>query len=126
MNDDVLVEVIVTAPDRDWLIDLCRQLVDEQLAASAHIIHPITSIYRWDGSVHETTEARAFLRSRHSLLAELTAYVLAHPPARDVHIRPIRTDEPQGFQHGGDDEQDDEHRHRLVDALGERAVLTRA
>jgi periplasmic divalent cation tolerance protein len=56
------------------------ELVDAHLAASAHIIHPITSIYRWEGAVHETTEARAFLRSRVDLLDTLTAYVVERHP----------------------------------------------
>ena len=54
MTDTDLVEVTITAPDRDWLVDLCRQLVDARLASSAHVIHPVTSIYRWEGEVHET------------------------------------------------------------------------
>ena len=80
MTDDDLCEVIVTAPDRDWLIDLCRQLVDARLASSAHVIHPVTSIYRWDGTVHETTEARAFLRSRLRPLDDVVGYVVARHP----------------------------------------------
>jgi periplasmic divalent cation tolerance protein len=80
MHDDEPVEVIITAPDRDWLEDLCRRLVDARLAASAHVIHPVTSIYQWEGNVHEATEARAFLRSRASALPELTDYVVARHP----------------------------------------------
>ena len=63
MTHDEPIEVIVTAPDRDWLEDLCHQLVDARLAASAHVVHPVTSIYRWKGTVETPTEARAFLRS---------------------------------------------------------------
>ena len=40
-----LCEVIVTAPDGTWLEDLCRQLVTNRLAASAHVIHNVRSIY---------------------------------------------------------------------------------
>ncbi len=75
MTDD-LCEVIITAPDRDWLADLCRQLVDARLASSAHVVHPVTSIYRWEGAVHEATEARAFLRSRFDLVDALIAFVV--------------------------------------------------
>lgn len=80
MTTDDLVEVTITAPDCDWLVDLCRQLVDARLASSAHVIHPITSIYRWEGSVHDAIEARAFLRSRSELLDDLTAYVVERHP----------------------------------------------
>jgi hypothetical protein len=38
MTDIDLVEVTITAPDRDWLVDLCRQLVESRLASSAHVI----------------------------------------------------------------------------------------
>jgi periplasmic divalent cation tolerance protein len=80
MTTDEVCEVIVTAPERDWLVDLCRQLVDKQFAASAHVVHPVTSIYRWDGIVRETTEARAFLRSRRGLVDDLVQYVVTRHP----------------------------------------------
>ena len=89
MNSDGLCEVTITAPDRDWLIDLCRQLVDARFASSAHVIHPVTSIYRWQDSVHETIEARAFLRSRYELLADLIAYVVARHPYEVPNVTAI-------------------------------------
>ena len=80
MTTDEPIEVIITAPERDWLADLCHQLVDARLAASAHVVHPVTSIYRWKGAVETTTEARAFLRSRRALLDDLVAYVVERHP----------------------------------------------
>ena len=80
MNPDDLVEVIITAPERDWLVDLCRQLVEAELAASAHVVDPVTSIYRWDNTIQEATEARAFLRSRLELVDELTRFVVVRHP----------------------------------------------
>ena len=77
---DDLCEVIVTAPDGAWLEDLCRQLVSNRLASSAHVVHNVRSIYQWQGDVHETTEARAFLRSRARLVDALTAYVVERHP----------------------------------------------
>ena len=50
---------------------------------------PITSIYRWDGAVHETTEARAFLRSRFDLLDDLTAYVVERHPYEVPNVTAI-------------------------------------
>jgi periplasmic divalent cation tolerance protein len=77
---DELCEIIVTAPDHDWLIDLCHQLVAAELAASAHVIYPVTSVYRWNDTIQRTTEARAFLRSRRALLETLVAYVVQRHP----------------------------------------------
>jgi periplasmic divalent cation tolerance protein len=79
-------EVIITAPERDWLADLCRQLVDARLAASAHVMHPVTSIYRWEGTVHEATEARAFLRSRYAVLDDLVDYVVERHPYKVSNV----------------------------------------
>jgi periplasmic divalent cation tolerance protein len=75
-----LCEVTITGPDRDWLVALCRQLVEARLAASAHVVHPVTSVYRWEGAVHEAAEARAFLRSRLVLVDAIVAYVVERHP----------------------------------------------
>lgn len=80
MTTDDLCEVIVTAADPAWLRDLCQALIDQRLAASAHVIHPVTSMYRWKGAVREATEARAFLRSRTELLDALVNYVVERHP----------------------------------------------
>jgi periplasmic divalent cation tolerance protein len=77
---DELVEVTITAPDAAWLGDLCPQLVDARLAASAHVFPAVTSVYRWQGAVHQATEARAFLRSRRALVEALVAYVVERHP----------------------------------------------
>jgi periplasmic divalent cation tolerance protein len=84
MTAGELCEIIVSAPDRDWLTDLCRQIIEA--AASAHVVHPITSIYRWDGTIRETTEARAFLRSRRELVGELTRFIVARHPYEVVNV----------------------------------------
>lgn len=80
MTDTDLVEVTITAPDAEWLTDLCRQLVDARLASSAHVIDPITSIYRWEGEVRQAPEARAFVRSRFELLDRLATFVVERHP----------------------------------------------
>ena len=36
-----LCEVVITAPDRDWLKDFSRKLVELRLPASAHNFAPI-------------------------------------------------------------------------------------
>lgn len=65
-------EVILTAPDRQWLLDLTRDLVADRLAASTHNID-IRTVYRWDGEVHEAPEARCMIRTRRSLIDISTA-----------------------------------------------------
>jgi periplasmic divalent cation tolerance protein len=66
--DEECCEVVVTAPDADWLAGFTRTLVEERLAACGHIVAPIRSVYRWDGSVHDETEARVALHTRRALV----------------------------------------------------------
>ena len=71
MTEDIC-EVIITAPDPEWLADFTRQLVEDRLAACGHNLHAIRSIYRWDGAVHDETEARVALHTRRSLVPAIT------------------------------------------------------
>jgi periplasmic divalent cation tolerance protein len=68
---DGLCEVILTAPDADWLADLTHQLVEDRLAACGHVIAAIRSIYRWEGGVHDEPEDRVALDTRLSLVPEI-------------------------------------------------------
>jgi len=68
--DDVC-EVIITAPDPDWLVEFTRKLVIDRLCASGHNFQPIRTIYRWHGQIHDTTESRVALRTRCSLVAQI-------------------------------------------------------
>jgi len=67
MNDEVC-EVVITGPSQEWVASFTRQLVDDRLVACGHIINEIRSIYRWEGSVHDETEARVALHTRRSLV----------------------------------------------------------
>ena len=55
---DDICEVIITAPDADWLAQFTTELVAGRLAACGHNIGPIRSIYRWQGEIHDAPEAR--------------------------------------------------------------------
>jgi periplasmic divalent cation tolerance protein len=70
-TDDAVCEVIITAPDADWLATFTRELAADRLCASGHNFAPIRSIYRWRGEIHDTTEARVALRTRRSLLPQI-------------------------------------------------------
>lgn len=79
MSDD-LCEVTITAPDSEWLAELVHELIDRNLCASAHVVAPIRSIYRWEGDVRDTTEARAFLRSRRDQVDDIVNFVTNRHP----------------------------------------------
>src|SRR5437764_13980573 len=66
-----LCEVVITAPDPDWLYSFARVLVEEGLAASAHNFTPVRSIYRWQGQVYERAEGRVSLNTSRQRVAEI-------------------------------------------------------
>lgn len=71
MNADDFCEVIITAPDAEWLAGFARTLVDERLAACGHTTAAIRSVYRWGGTVHDEPEARVALHTRRALVAAI-------------------------------------------------------
>jgi periplasmic divalent cation tolerance protein len=69
--DEEICEVVVTAPDAEWLAAFTRSLVEDRLAACGHGIAAIRSIYRWEGTIHDDAEARVALHTRVSLVPRI-------------------------------------------------------
>jgi periplasmic divalent cation tolerance protein len=69
--DEEFCEVVITADDPDWLAGFTRTLVEEHLAACGHHVAPIRSVYRWQGAVHDESEARVTLHTRRSLVSAI-------------------------------------------------------
>jgi periplasmic divalent cation tolerance protein len=71
--DEEYCEVVVTAPDAEWLTGFTRTLVEERLAACGHNQTGVRSIYRWDGAVQDDAEARVALHTRRALVPAIVA-----------------------------------------------------
>jgi periplasmic divalent cation tolerance protein len=86
-----LCEVVITAPDPEWLLDLTRQLVNEGLCASVHNFSPVRSVYRWRGEIFERAEGRASLHTRLALIDAIVERVKAGHPYEvpGISARPI-------------------------------------
>ncbi len=86
-----LCEVSITAPEPEWLAELVRDLIAMHLCASAHIVAPVRSFYRWEGRIEDRSEARAFLRSRTQHVDAIVRIVRARHPYRvpSVAVVPI-------------------------------------
>lgn len=59
-----LCEVIITAPDAEWLAAFTHRLVADRLCAGAHETTLIRSIYTWDGEIVDRPESRVALHTR--------------------------------------------------------------
>lgn len=72
--------VWITAPDTEVALRLARGLVEERLAACAQVLPGLTSVYRWQGRVHEEAEVLLLAKTTAQRLPELEAWLRqAHP-----------------------------------------------
>ena len=77
-NEDVRV-VLVTAPDERVGREIARKIVDSRLAACVNLVPGVTSIYRWEETIHEDQEVLLLVKTRASRCRDLEARV------RDMH-----------------------------------------
>lgn len=61
----------MTARDRDEARRIAHILVEERLAACCNIVEGVTSIYRWEGAVEESTEALVIIKTTEERLPDL-------------------------------------------------------
>jgi periplasmic divalent cation tolerance protein len=82
-----LCEVVISAPETDWLRVFSRQLVEDRLCASAHNFHPVASVYRWRGEIHERTEGRVSLHTSRARVPEIVARAKQQHPMQQPPMR---------------------------------------
>lgn len=76
---DALV-VLVTTPSAELAAGLARTLVEERLAACGNVLPGVRSVYRWEGEVHDDTEALLVLKTSRARFEALRERVLSlHP-----------------------------------------------
>lgn len=95
-----LCEVVVTAPDPEWLVEFTRQLVADGLCSSGHNYTPVRSIYKWRGEVHDRTEGRVSLHTRKSLVPVIVQRAKEQHPYEvpGISSRPIEDGNPDYLQ----------------------------
>jgi periplasmic divalent cation tolerance protein len=75
-----VLEVHVTAPDRERAEEIARTLVGERLAACVTILPGVRSIYRWEGEIHDDEEVLCLIKIRAAGFSALAERVKAlHP-----------------------------------------------
>ena len=79
MNEDTRL-ILMTAPSADVAAGIVRVLLDEKLVACGNILPSITSMYRWEGRVEESSEAMVMLKTTAVLAMEAVARIeQVHP-----------------------------------------------
>ncbi len=69
------IAVFITAKDEDEAATIAKALIEEHLAACVNIMHPIRSIYRWEGKIADDTEALMIAKTRRGLFEKIQARV---------------------------------------------------
>jgi len=75
---DELRVVLVNAPAEAAKI-IARALVERRLAACVNVVPGVTSFYYWEGKLEEDTESTLLIKTRATLVGELTRAV------KDLH-----------------------------------------
>lgn len=74
-------EIIVTGPADDTLDTIASELVDARLIACANVLsEPVTSTFRWQGTVEVEREKRMHMHTRLDLVDEVVAFVNERHP----------------------------------------------
>ena len=65
----------VTAGSREEALAIGRTVVEERLAACANVLDGVSSIYWWQGTLEQASEAVLILKTRAELVERLTARI---------------------------------------------------
>ncbi len=72
--------VYITTPNTVVALGIARAIVEEQLAACANILGPVTAVYRWDGKMQEEGEVALIAKTTDAQMPALIEKVKAiHP-----------------------------------------------
>jgi len=75
-----VLTVLVTVPDAETGVNLARAAVQERLAACGNVVPGLTSVYRWNGQVHQDRESLIIFKTTKDSLDQLKKKVLdLHP-----------------------------------------------
>lgn len=65
------IQITTTTDKKEVAERIAFRLVEEKLAACVQIVGPITSIYRWKGTIERAEEWQCIIKSREGLYKEI-------------------------------------------------------
>ena len=69
------IVVITTTSNKKEAVKIVRSLLKERLIACANIVGPVSSLFWWQGKIHEENEFMVFMKSQKSLFKRLSERV---------------------------------------------------
>ncbi len=86
-------QVTTTLPDEAAARQLGARLVEERLAACAQVLGPVSSTYRWKGSIEQAAEWYCNLKTTKARLSELKKRIRELHPYEVPEIVAIRIED---------------------------------
>uniref|UniRef100_A0A7I5EDR1 CutA divalent cation tolerance homolog n=1 Tax=Haemonchus contortus TaxID=6289 RepID=A0A7I5EDR1_HAECO len=68
--------VYVTAPSKEVAVKIAKAVVERKVAACVNIIPGVTSVYEWQGELHEDPEVVMIIKTREALVEDLHKVVM--------------------------------------------------
>ena len=78
--EEGLVSVVTALPGRVEAEELARQTVERRLAACVQVSGPVTSVYRWKGTLQTDEEWVCTMKTPECMLEDLVSYILEKHP----------------------------------------------
>ncbi|TRY61229.1 hypothetical protein TCAL_07983 [Tigriopus californicus] len=88
--------VFVTAPNQEVAQKIAQGVVTQKLAACVNILPGVTSVYEWEGKIETDTELLLMIKTRSTVVPELTEFVHQNHPFDTPEV--IATSIEQGSQ----------------------------
>ena len=76
----MLAQLMTAFPDRESALEVAREVVERRLAACVQVVVGVTSVYRWEGSIHEEAEVLCLMKVPEEGLAALVDHVRERHP----------------------------------------------
>ena len=90
-GSDGLTQILTTFASREEALSLARAAVDARVAACVQIIGPITSVYRWQGSVEEAEEYLCLFKAPSEGAGQLSAFIRERHPYTTPELTSVRS-----------------------------------
>ena len=79
-NQEDYLLVISTCPNQDVAKQLAGKIIDEHLAACVNILPNIVSVYKWQGSMEESSESMMLIKSTKQQYENLQSLIVEEHP----------------------------------------------
>lgn len=70
-----LITILTTSDNREVIASIGRQLLEKRLVACVQVLGPMTSMYWWKGTIEETREWLAIMKTKATLYGEVESEI---------------------------------------------------